>query len=395
MADPTLCRACQRQGNADPCGRTRQELDADRDKRIAAMKSADPAAKVTDGTCALDAEFTVHYGAKWLCTDCEHPISVHPPAAAFAPAQAQQHVPPPPQSMSFPLTDAQTEAAARMTVSLSFRTDDAPCLFTGCLILGDENYPRGAVLTCAHVFVTARFRYYRSPDNGRIDAQHASDNDATVALRIAVTSDEVQKLLDSRQYTDALDGDPYYGIDDWAILVPDDGCVLHAPLSEPLCTLSIPRHTQLVYHAWRNEIGRAPGGCRPFHITSGFASYASATVVVSTAFADNGWSGGPVFHFGGVDAKPCLVGIVRGKYGGTTNHRVQVQLLPLAQFASAASCAEQLKGELNRASSMGLSVWPPLFEQTATAIFASAASAASTNSTLPPRDAMGDADDEK
>lgn len=44
-----------------------------------------------------------------------------------------------------------------------------------------------------------------------------------------------------------------------------------------------------------------------------------------TAFADNGWGGGPVFHL--YDGHPTLVGLVRGSRG-TTHHSTSISLVP-------------------------------------------------------------------
>jgi hypothetical protein len=67
MADPTLCHACQRQGNADPCGVTRQTLLADKDKRIAERNGVAHAAETNPYPEDTINGWIVHYAAnKWV-----------------------------------------------------------------------------------------------------------------------------------------------------------------------------------------------------------------------------------------------------------------------------------------------------------------------------------------
>jgi hypothetical protein len=91
MADPTVCSGDEK----CKCRRTQETLDADKEKRIAAMKAADPISKVSVKTCPDDGVYIVHYAdGEWLCSSklCGHPISVHPAAAVRVAAPAAEAV---------------------------------------------------------------------------------------------------------------------------------------------------------------------------------------------------------------------------------------------------------------------------------------------------------------
>ena len=72
-----------------------------------------------------------------------------------------------------------------------------------------------------------------------------------------------------------------------------------------------------------------------FLLSDGWLNYTTPTQAFTTAFADKGWSGGPVFHFLDND-QPSLCGIVKSGIGSETKQQAtQVQLLPASLLTEA------------------------------------------------------------
>jgi hypothetical protein len=96
--DPTVCSGDEK----CKCRLTQQTLLADKDKRVAAMKAADPISKVTADADRfprdVDNGWLVHKDMdEWVCSSklCGHSIVLHPAAATVAATDSPPAVPPP------------------------------------------------------------------------------------------------------------------------------------------------------------------------------------------------------------------------------------------------------------------------------------------------------------
>jgi hypothetical protein len=157
--------------------------------------------------------------------------------------------------------------------------------FSGCCINGD-----GTVLTTKHQFVDL---------DGVVVPQ-------TYTLRVLVAGEAVAVPYTLSQA---------YSVEDIALLVPVQRMSGIAHFEHR----KVPLMSDYVFAAARVDETYA------FMVSEGTFNYTNARQAFVTAHADNGWSGGPVFHFH--DGHPVLVALVHGPYG-QSNLATSVKMLP-------------------------------------------------------------------
>ena len=211
------------------------------------------------------------------------------PAAPAAPAAASNH------HVRGPETDMQ-HLVARMTVRVEFTAAgcSGPCYGSGCII--DNKW---TVIAARHVVEP----WFNAP--------HAM-------CRCLMTD------ANGSCFTAAYSFGRTFGDDDIVTLVRTivPGETLPSP-----CTAFFERRAMAFHldNVFTGARGPANSDHATFVLSSGWFNYCTETTAFTSSWADEGWSGGPVFHFH--DGTPTLCGIVQGRHG-SVNCATNVQLLP-------------------------------------------------------------------